>query len=198
MLGTSSSKRMRRPRRRCMRQLVAPYSGIDWRWCRRCRSRQSRPHHSRQEPLLSHRQSSSARFSSESLSRNRTIVGVICGAVQLANASDNCEHGLLTPYRKAPILGMQLLAAHAMSGALLSWCVAYVACRWQLLLSAAYVFGCAFRSAIAVFDVPRQSLFNTWTTTVRAFSRVVLPIICDRGAMLLVFRAHDLEHRSCV
>jgi hypothetical protein len=39
---------------------------------------------------------------------------------------------------------------------------AYIACRRQLVLSAIYVFGCAFRSAFPVFDVPRLVLFN-WT-----------------------------------
>ena len=42
----------------------------------------------------------------------------------------------------------------------------YAACRWQLYLSAVYVFGCAFRSALPVFDVPRIVLFNTWLSSV--------------------------------
>jgi len=42
----------------------------------------------------------------------------------------------------------------------------YSACRWQLALSAGYVFGCAFRSALPVFDVPRICLFNTWLSSV--------------------------------
>ena len=43
---------------------------------------------------------------------------------------------------------------------------AYSLCRLQLLLSAIYVFGCAFRSVLPVFDVPRLSLFNTWLSSV--------------------------------
>ena len=42
----------------------------------------------------------------------------------------------------------------------------YAACRRQLVLSAAYVFGCAFRSSLPIFDVPRLSLFNTWLSSV--------------------------------
>jgi hypothetical protein len=38
--------------------------------------------------------------------------------------------------------------------------------RVQLLLSAVYVAGCAFRSAFPVFDVPRICLFNTWLSSV--------------------------------
>jgi hypothetical protein len=43
---------------------------------------------------------------------------------------------------------------------------AYALCRPQLILSAVYVFGCAFRSALPVFDVPRICLFNTWLSSV--------------------------------
>lgn len=42
----------------------------------------------------------------------------------------------------------------------------YSARRLQLLLSAGYVFGCAFRSALPVFDVPRIVLFDTWLSSV--------------------------------
>jgi hypothetical protein len=42
----------------------------------------------------------------------------------------------------------------------------YAASRLQLALSAAYVFGCAFRSFLPVFDVPRITLFNTWLNSV--------------------------------
>src|SRR5262245_44698169 len=44
--------------------------------------------------------------------------------------------------------------------------VDYTVCRTQLLLSAVYVFGCAFRSALPVFDVPRVVLVNTWLSSV--------------------------------
>jgi hypothetical protein len=42
----------------------------------------------------------------------------------------------------------------------------YKARRLQLLLSAVYVFGCAFRSAFPVFDVPRICLQNSWLSSV--------------------------------
>ena len=38
--------------------------------------------------------------------------------------------------------------------------------RWQLVLSAGYVFGCAFRSVLPVYDVPRLCLFDTWLSSV--------------------------------
>jgi hypothetical protein len=41
----------------------------------------------------------------------------------------------------------------------------YAERRWQLYLSAGYVFGCAFRSFFPVFDVPRQALFDTWISS---------------------------------
>ena len=42
----------------------------------------------------------------------------------------------------------------------------YSARRLQLLLSAGYVFGCAFRSALPVFDVPRIVIFDTWLSSI--------------------------------
>ncbi len=38
--------------------------------------------------------------------------------------------------------------------------------RWQLVLSAGYVLGCAFRSVLPVYDVPRLCLFDTWLSSV--------------------------------
>jgi hypothetical protein len=60
-----------------------------------------------------------------------------------------------------------LLAAAALSRrqGLLS-AQAYSLRRWQLLLSAGYVFGCAFRSALPVYDVQRLVLFDTWLSSV--------------------------------
>ena len=43
---------------------------------------------------------------------------------------------------------------------------AYSMRRLQLLLSAGYVLGCAFRSALPVFDVPRLVLLDTWLSSV--------------------------------
>jgi hypothetical protein len=42
----------------------------------------------------------------------------------------------------------------------------YIDCRRQLILSAIYVLGCAFRSAHPVFDIPRICLFNGWLSSV--------------------------------
>jgi len=42
----------------------------------------------------------------------------------------------------------------------------YAVRRLQLQLSAIYVFGCAFRSVVPVFDVPRICLFNSWVSSV--------------------------------
>ena len=43
---------------------------------------------------------------------------------------------------------------------------AYALRRLQLLLSAGYVFGCAFRSFMPVFDVPRLCLVDSWLSSV--------------------------------
>ncbi len=44
--------------------------------------------------------------------------------------------------------------------------VVYAMRRWQLLLSAGYVLGCAYRSALPVFDVQRICLFDSWLSSV--------------------------------
>lgn len=41
----------------------------------------------------------------------------------------------------------------------------YLACRRQVILAAVYVFGCAFRSVLPVFDIPRICLFDTWLSS---------------------------------
>jgi hypothetical protein len=38
--------------------------------------------------------------------------------------------------------------------------------RWLLVLSAGYVLGCAYRSVLPVFDVPRQVMFDSWWSSV--------------------------------
>lgn len=43
---------------------------------------------------------------------------------------------------------------------------AYALRRLQLLLSAVYVFGCAFRAAFPVYDIPRICLFDSWLSSV--------------------------------
>jgi hypothetical protein len=42
----------------------------------------------------------------------------------------------------------------------------YAARRLQLVFCAAYVFGCAFRSALPVFDIPRLVLTDSWVSSV--------------------------------
>jgi len=43
---------------------------------------------------------------------------------------------------------------------------AYAIHRLQLLLSAVYVFGCAYRSMVPVYDVPRLAMFDSWLASV--------------------------------
>lgn len=43
---------------------------------------------------------------------------------------------------------------------------AYALRRLQVLLSAGYVIGCAFRSVLPVYDVPRICLFDSWLSSV--------------------------------
>src|SRR6201995_3489401 len=42
---------------------------------------------------------------------------------------------------------------------------AFALCRIQLALSAVYVLGCAFRSVLPVYDIPRLGLFDTWVSS---------------------------------
>lgn len=42
----------------------------------------------------------------------------------------------------------------------------YAARRLQLILAAGYVFGCAYRSALPVYDVPRMCLVDSWFSSV--------------------------------
>ncbi len=43
---------------------------------------------------------------------------------------------------------------------------AFARCKIQLILSAVYVLGCAFRSVLPVYDIPRLGLFDTWLSSV--------------------------------
>jgi hypothetical protein len=66
---------------------------------------------------------------------------------------------------------------------------AYRSRRLQLVLSAAYVFGCAFRSVFPVFDVPRICLFNTWLSSVIVGRSVAtLAELCFVGQWALMLR----------
>jgi hypothetical protein len=65
----------------------------------------------------------------------------------------------------------------------------YAARRALLLLSAVYVFGCAFRSALPVFDVPRICLFNIWLSSVVVGRSVAtFAELCFVGQWALILR----------
>jgi hypothetical protein len=76
---------------------------------------------------------------------------------------------------------------------------AYHARRLQLLLSAVYVFGCAFRSAFPVFDVPRFCLHNSWLSSV-IVGRSVATVaeLCFVAQWALLLREASLASRSAV
>lgn len=62
------------------------------------------------------------------------------------------------------------------------------AVRWQLLLSAGYVAGCAYRSFVPVFDVPRLVLFDSWLSSVvvgRSVATVAELCFATQWALLL-------------
>jgi hypothetical protein len=66
---------------------------------------------------------------------------------------------------------------------------AYNARRLQLLLSAVYVFGCAFRSVLPVYDVPRICLFNSSLSSVIVGRSVAtLAELCFVGQWALLLR----------
>jgi hypothetical protein len=73
----------------------------------------------------------------------------------------------------------------------------YAACRMQLALSAAYVFGCAFRSVLPVFDIPRICMFDTWLSDV-IVGRSVATIaeLCFVGQWALMLNATAREAGS--
>jgi hypothetical protein len=62
----------------------------------------------------------------------------------------------------------------------------YAARRLQLACSAAYVFGCAFRSALPVFDIPRMVMTDSWVSSV-AVGRSVATVaeLCFAGQWAL-------------
>jgi hypothetical protein len=67
---------------------------------------------------------------------------------------------------------------------------AYAERRLQLLLSAGYVFGCAFRSFVPVYDVPRLCLFDSWLASV-VVGRSVATVaeLCFAAQWALLLRA---------
>ncbi len=64
-----------------------------------------------------------------------------------------------------------------------------VARRQQLLLSAAYVLGCAYRCALPVFDIPRIVLVDSWLSSV-VVGRSVATVaeLCFAGQWALMLR----------
>jgi hypothetical protein len=70
----------------------------------------------------------------------------------------------------------------------------YVACRRQVVLAALYVFGCAFRSVLPVFDVPRQVMFDTWLSSIfvgRSVATIAELAFVAQWALLLRSAAND-------
>lgn len=66
----------------------------------------------------------------------------------------------------------------------------YALRRALLILSAGYVLGCAYRSALPVFDVPRQVLFDSWWSSV-VVGRSVATVaeLCFAAQWALLLRA---------
>jgi hypothetical protein len=66
---------------------------------------------------------------------------------------------------------------------------AHMARRQQLLLSAAYVLGCAYRSAMPVFDIPRLVFVDSWLSSV-IVGRSVATVaeLCFAGQWALTLR----------
>lgn len=62
--------------------------------------------------------------------------------------------------------------------------------RWQLLLSAGYVAGCAWRSVFPVFDVPRLAVVDTWASSVLVGRSVAtVAELCFAAQWALLLRA---------
>lgn len=61
--------------------------------------------------------------------------------------------------------------------------------RWQLLLSAGYVAGCAYRSVLPVFDVPRLCLFDSgWSSVIVGRSVATVAELCFAAQWALLLR----------
>jgi hypothetical protein len=75
---------------------------------------------------------------------------------------------------------------------------AYAARRLQLVFCAAYVFGCAFRSALPVFDIPRLVLTDSWVSSVavgRSVATVAELCFAVQWALFLVQSARVTGNR---
>ncbi|HEY4067251.1 MAG TPA: hypothetical protein VGM74_10180 [Burkholderiaceae bacterium] len=60
--------------------------------------------------------------------------------------------------------------------------------RWQLLLSAGYVLGCAYRSAFPVYDIQRLCMVDSWASSVivgRSVATVAELCLAAQSALLL-------------
>ena len=71
--------------------------------------------------------------------------------------------------------------------------------RWQLLLSAGYVFGCAYRSVLPVFDVQRLCMFDTWLSSVivgRSVATIAELCFAAQWALLLHGVARVADSRA--
>jgi hypothetical protein len=72
----------------------------------------------------------------------------------------------------------------------------FAASRVQLVLSGVYVFGCAFRSVLPVYDIPRLGLFDTWLSSVavgRSVATVAELAFASQWALLLYATAQAAE-----
>jgi hypothetical protein len=72
----------------------------------------------------------------------------------------------------------------------------YASRRLQLLLSAGYVFGCAFRSVLPVYDVPRLGLLDSWLSSVvigRTVATLAELCFVTQWALLLREASHATE-----
>ncbi len=73
----------------------------------------------------------------------------------------------------------------------------YHARRWQIILAAGYVFGCAYRSVLPVFDVPRFCLFDTWfSSAIVGRSVATFAELCFAAQWALLMRELSLASGS--
>ena len=78
---------------------------------------------------------------------------------------------------------------------------AKLALKLQMLLSAAYVLGCAYRSVFPVFDVQRLCMFDSWLSSVivgRSVATIAELCFAAQWALLLRSVALGYDHRAGV
>jgi hypothetical protein len=71
------------------------------------------------------------------------------------------------------------------------------ATHWHVVLSAGYVFGCAYRSAFPVYDVQRLVMFDSWLSSVlvgRSVATVAELCFAAQWALLLRTAARTYQH----